>query len=158
MSLREDVLVPPTVISLGAVAVDTRMLFMVAAVVVAIALGALWRSAQLYEKKKSWADVRSDLIVSVMIGGANTVLCLAIVDLLGVGILLAMGIGVIIGATGVRALPMLRTFALDMMRQRLSPDPVAQPQWIPPELPPEMQDQLRRLDALDRGEEPQDAA
>lgn len=89
------------------------------AVIIGMAFGAMWRAGSLVGKGKSWPAIRSDLLVSLMIGGANAVLALTIAEWMDAGPLFSMSIGVLVGATGLHALPMIRDNLLETARKRL---------------------------------------
>lgn len=97
----------------------------VAAVAVGLFFGAMWRAGSLHSEGKTWKAVRTDLVVSILIGGANAVLALALVDILGVGPLLAMAIGTVIGATGLRAMPEAKAALVGWATRRILGDNVA---------------------------------
>lgn len=114
----------------------------VAAVSGGILLGMLWRAGSLRGEGRTWADVRSDLTVSALIGGANAVLALAIVQAFEGSVMFAMAAGVLIGATGLRALPEIKEALMNAARRKLLGDNVALIQ--PPD--PEIDDLLRQID------------
>lgn len=127
----------------------------VAAVLGGLALGAMWRAGSMRGDGKSWAAVRADLGISALIGGANAVLALALVEIFAVGIMFAMAIGVIVGATGLRALPEIKEVFVTVMRRRLlgGDDVVVinPPKEMPPlggdlSIPPDLKALARRLD------------
>lgn len=109
----------------GGLAVGEETIIRIIAVVTGLVFGAMWRAADLHHEGKSWREVRSDLAISAMIGGANAVLALALVDRADLSVLSAMAVGVIIGATGLRAVPKIRDVLFDIMRRRLLGDDVA---------------------------------
>lgn len=108
----------------GGIALHDPMLVKAGAVLLGLAFGAMWRAGSLASEGKAWPKIRSDLGISALIGGANAVLTLSLVDLLKIGPLLAMGLGVIIGATGLRALPEIRDAVAAGLRRRLIGDDV----------------------------------
>lgn len=114
----------------GALALHSDMLVTVGAVVIGLVFGAMWRTGSFLNEGKSWAEIRADLLVSLLIGGANALLTLALVDWLNLGLLFTMALGAIIGATGLRALPEIRDALIGAARRRLLADGVAmiQPQ------------------------------
>lgn len=127
----------------------------VAAVLGGLALGAMWRAGSMRGEGKSWAVVRADLGISALIGGANAVLALALVDFFKVGLMFGMAIGVIIGATGLRALPEIREMVVTVLRRKLlgGDDVVVinPPRTMPPlggdlSTPPDMIELVRKLD------------
>lgn len=155
-------LVAPTAGALLADAIGGADALRVVAVMGGLALGAMWRAGSLKSEGKDWAAVRSDMAVSVLIGGANAVVTLALVDYFGAGILFAMAIGVAVGATGVRVVPELRDAVWGLVKRRALADVAVTPVTIraadpveaaradptvPHDIPPDMQAQL---DAIDR--------
>lgn len=132
----------PVVIPLTFAALVGNETFLeIAAVCSGIVLGAMWRAANLRSEGKTWSVVRSDLTISVLVGGANAVLALALVEWLDVGRIMAMGIGVMIGATGLRAVPEARDVLISALRRKLIGDDIVV-------LTPK--DQERINDTLDR--------
>jgi hypothetical protein len=109
----------------AAVVAHSDTLVKVGAVVGGLALGAMWRAGSMRGEGKPWGAVRSDLAVSGLIGGANAVLCLALVELFDASEMFAMAIAVIVGATGLRALPEIKKAFMDTMRRKLIGDDVA---------------------------------
>jgi len=97
----------------------SEVIIQVGAIVVGLALGAMWRAGSLRGDGKNWSEVRADLGVSALIGGANAVLAVALVDWLNVGVPAAMAVGVVVGATGLRALPEIRDAFFAVLRRKL---------------------------------------
>lgn len=122
--------------------IGNETLLEVAAVVGGIVLGAMWRAANLRSEGKNWAAVRSDLVISVLVAGANAVLALALVEWLDVGKIMAMGIGVIIGATGLRAVPEARDVFINALRRKLIGDDAI---YFPPKQQQDLNEAVERL-------------
>lgn len=122
----------------GTLALDDPIFIKAAAIAVGLVFGAMWRAGSLLNDGKGWQPVWKDLLTSGLIGCANAVLVLVLVDQLGVGPLLAMAGGVIAGATGLRALPLVRKAALN----RLLGNDVT---TVSPS-DPSMEEMIRRLD------------
>lgn len=137
---------PPVLIATSYLGLDGHALLKTAGVLLGIGFGAMWRAGMLRSEGKSWAHVRSDLAVSGLIGGGNAILCLAIVELFGLGALLAMGTGVMVGATGLRALPALRSTLIGALQRWALGNNVALIQPDDQKLP----GLLHELDVLDR--------
>lgn len=119
--------------------------FKVGAVVGGILLGMLWRAGSLRGEGRSWATVRGDLTVSALIGGANAVLALSIVQLFDLPVMFALGAGVLVGATGLRALPEIKAALMNAARRKLLGDDVGLIQPNNPAIDEAMR-QLRRTD------------
>ena len=117
--------VTPLITGAGAVLQGSDTLVTVGAVVVGLVFGAMWRTGSFLSEGKTWKAIRADLLVSVLIGGANAILALALVDWLNVGLLFTMALGAVIGATGLRALPEARDALLGAARRKLLGDNVA---------------------------------
>ncbi len=100
-------------------AADGHLGWRAGAVTLGLVAGAMWRAGNLKSEGRDAASIRADLIVSALIGLANAVLALAIVDWMGVGILLAMVVGVLVGATGVRAIPEVRDLLVETLKRKL---------------------------------------
>lgn len=107
----------------GALALNDAMLVQTLSVCVGLSLGAAWRAGSLLNEGKTWKDVWRDLLVSIFIGGANAVLTIALADLVNIGPLLAMALGVLVGATGLRAVPEVKAVVVDLLKRRLTGDP-----------------------------------
>lgn len=135
----------PLVTGAGALAIHSDTLVTVGAVVTGLFFGAMWRTGSFITEGKTWREIRADWIVSVSIGGANTILTLALVDWLNVGMLFTMALGAIVGATGLRALPEIRDALMHAARRKLLGDNVA---LIEPK-DDEMADQVERLKQRD---------
>lgn len=131
----------------GALAVNDPMLVKAGAVLVGLAFGALWRAGSLTSEGKGWTAVRKDLLVSSLIGGANAVLALSLVELMGIRPLPAMGIGVLVGATGLRALPEIKEAVTVALKRKLLGDDIA---LIVPR-DEDMRDAVRRIDKESEG-------
>lgn len=82
--------------------------------------GAMWRAASLREKRKTWTEVRDDFVNSLLAGLANAIAALFIVEWLDGGVLVALGVGMLVAATGVRAIQWAQRSADDYLRQRFS--------------------------------------
>ncbi len=115
----------PIATGAGAVAINSDTLVTVGAVVVGLVFGAMWRTGSFLSEGREWREIRSDLLVSVLIGGANALLTLALVDMLNVGIMFTMALGAVIGATGLRALPEVKDALLNALRRKLLGEDVA---------------------------------
>jgi len=103
----------------GGIALHSDAFITISAIVAGLFFGAMWRTGSFISEGKTWREIRLDWFISVTIGGANAVLTLALVDWLNLGVLLTMAMGVIIGATGLRALPLLRAALLNTARRKL---------------------------------------
>ena len=114
----------------------------IGAVCAGLAFGAMWRAANLRNEGKAWRAVRSDIAISIMIGGANAVLALALVEWLEVGRIIAMTIGVLVGATGLRAVPEAKSVLVNAMRRKLIGDDVL---VVQPKTPAEIKDAVDKL-------------
>lgn len=120
-------------------------LYKVAAVSGGILLGMLWRAGSLVGEGRSWAAVRGDLIVSALIGGANAVLALTIVQVFDAPVMVAMTVGVIIGATGLRALPEIKAALMSAARRKLLGDNAILIQPANPEID-RLRDELAKIE------------
>jgi len=109
----------------GALAVNSDTLVTVGAGVLGLFFGAMWRTGSFISEGKTWPEIRSDWFISITIGGANAVLTLALVEWLSFGLMFTMAMGVVIGATGLRALPELRAALMEAAKRRLLSDGVA---------------------------------
>lgn len=96
----------------GMLMVDQAVVLQIVAVLGGVALGAMHRAGWLRQKRRPWSEVMADLMVSVLVFGANSVMALVLVEVLEVTIVMAMGVGVIVGSTGVRAVPQIRDAVL----------------------------------------------
>ncbi len=125
--------ITPPLVTLAALGVDGSFLIKIVAVIFGVGLGAMWRAGMLRQEGKDWETIKTDLFVSVLIGGANSVLSLGCAELFGAGALISCMIGVIIGATGLRALPQIRNLFIEFARSKIAatvaPPPVTQ---LPP--------------------------
>lgn len=101
----------------GAAAADGDFWYRILAVVIGLILGAVWRAGSIRSEGKNWDSVWSDLIISALIGGANAVMAMIIVDHFGTSILISMGIGVLVGATGVRAIQEAKEIAMNFVKK-----------------------------------------
>ena len=116
----------PVVLPLFAgVALGDQVVMRVAAVVAGLAFGAMWRAGSLSSEGKPGSAIRKDLMISVLVGGANAVLVLSLAELMGLGPLLTMGLGTLVGATGLRAVPEARDALLDALRRKLLGNDIA---------------------------------
>lgn len=109
----------------GSVAINSDTMVTVGAVVIGLVFGAMWRTGSFLSEGKSWTEIRSDLLISLLIGGANALLTLALVDWLNLGLLFTMAMGALVGATGLRALPEVRDAITASLKRRLLGDDVA---------------------------------
>lgn len=98
---------------------------------IGLACGAMWRAASLREKRKTWREVRDDFINSALAGGANAIVALYVVDWLDGGVMVALGVGMLVAATGIRAIQWAQRSVDDYLRQRFS-RPVDPPRQIDP--------------------------
>lgn len=80
--------------------------------------GGLWRAGFLHDQGKNWNEIGKDMITSLLAGGANAVLALLAIDYLEGGVLLALSIGTLIGATGVRAILFAQSLAIDYLTNK----------------------------------------
>lgn len=126
------------------VAIHADALIQAAAVVGGLALGAMWRAGSLRSEGRSWDTVRGDLAISAMIGGANAVLTLVLAQWMNAGVMVAMLLGVLVGATGIRAVPVARDALLDVLRRKLLADDKVR-EIDPAVLPPKIEELARRL-------------
>lgn len=101
----------------GAAAYDGDFWYRILAVVIGLVLGAVWRAGSLKSEGKNWDSVWADLTISALIGGANAVMAMIIVDHFGASILISMGIGVLVGATGVRAIQEAKDIAMNIFKK-----------------------------------------
>ncbi len=108
---------PPLAAALAYAGMDGHFFLKTIAVLFGIGFGAMWRAGLLRSEGKPWVAVRGDLTISALIGGGNAVLSLGIVEIFGFGALLAMGTGVLFGATGLRALPTIKNAAIGMLQR-----------------------------------------
>jgi hypothetical protein len=74
-----------------------------AAVAVGLAAGALWRVGDMLAEKSTWAEMKSDLSVSLLTGLMNAIVAMAIIDWLQAGALMALGVAAVVGASGTQA-------------------------------------------------------
>ena len=118
-------IVTPLITGAGAVLQGSDTLVTVGAVIVGLVFGATWRTGSFLSDGKSWKEIRADLLVSILIGGANALLALALSDWLDLSLLFTMALGAVIGATGLRALPEVRDALLIAAKRRLLGDNVA---------------------------------
>lgn len=125
----------------GGFALNSDVLVTVGAVVIGLFFGAMWRTGSFLADGKAWIEIRSDLLISLLIGGANAVLTLALVEWLDLGLLFTMALGAVIGATGLRALPEIRDALMGAARRKLLADNVALIQ--PPD--PDMDNKIEAL-------------
>lgn len=105
----------------AAVAVSTEHSFdplILASIGIGLLCGAMWRAAQLRQIRKTWAEVRDDLINSLLAGGANAIAALFAVEWFDGGVLTALGIAMLVGATGIRAIQWAQRSADDYLRQK----------------------------------------
>lgn len=132
----------------GALALHSDTLITIGAVVLGLVFGALWRTGSLISEGKTWGEIRIDWFVSLMIGGANAILTLALVDWLNLGLLFTMALGVVIGATGLRALPEIKDALMAAARRKLLSEGVAMVQPVDPALDEQVA-ALRRIPSPD---------
>lgn len=126
---------------MAGLAAHSEIVAQVAAVLAGLTMGAMWRAGSLRSEGALWLAVRSDLAISGLIGGANAVLALALADWLNLSVLLTMALAVVVGATGLRALPEIKDALATVLRRKLLGDDVA---LIQPRNE-EIADQVRRL-------------
>lgn len=99
----------PAPITAGAVAAEQSTSYFdpvtLAAIGVGLIAGAMWRAANLRESRNAnWTTVQGDLLNSALAGLANAIAALFVTHWLGGGVLVALGVAMLIAATGVRAL------------------------------------------------------
>lgn len=99
-------IIPPLTASL---VLNQDALVMVLAVIGGLIFGGMWRAGSLASEGKNWSVIGRDAFISLLIGGANAILTLAVIKVLDLGVLLGMAAAAVIGATGVRALPEIRS-------------------------------------------------
>jgi hypothetical protein len=134
----------------AALAAHSDTLWKIGAVIGGLILGAMWRAGSLRGDGKSWAMVRSDLGVSGLIGGANAVLTLALVQAFQMNVMFAMAIAVIVGATGLRALPEIKAGLIGYARRKLIGNDIA---VVHPN-DPDLDELVRKMRAKDRAGDP----
>lgn len=137
------VIAPPVSAVIADLAFDGDTFAKLLAVVAGLAFGAMWRVGSLRSERKEWVDVRADVFISTMIGGANAVMALAIVQYFGFNTLFSMAIGVVVGATGLRALPEIRAAIVGIVRKKLLEDTML---VVPPRPQPALDDLARQAD------------
>lgn len=93
------------------------------AIGIGLLCGAMWRAAQLRQNRKTWPEVRDDLINSALAGGANAIAALFVVEWAEGGVLMALGSAMLVGATGVRAIQWAQRSADEYLRQKFGPKP-----------------------------------
>lgn len=122
---------------------------MALALVVGLTAGVLWRAGVARKRGETWDGIRNDLVVSVLIGGANLIIAAIVVQLMGVPPLYAIGVAMVVAGKGPDAMAWFerRFIGSDVPGPRL-PEPPGDVGV--PRLPnPEIDDLLRRLDADD---------
>lgn len=112
-------------------------------ILVGLPFGIMFRTARMIGERKSRAAIQRDLIVSVLISGANFVLAAMIAVRLSLSYLEALLLAVIVAATGVKAILKFSTWAW----KRLIRDDVAE---IQGERRQAEQRELSRLRAIER--------
>jgi hypothetical protein len=98
---------PPAVAVMGeAVHGDLPPTIILVCVGIGLTAGAMWRASKLRSEGSGWRDgaIQRDLAVSLLAGLANGILALLIVAYMDGGVLIALGVGMLVGATGVRAI------------------------------------------------------
>lgn len=123
---------------------DEGAIVMLAAVLGGLIFGGMWRAGSLVSEGKGWSTIRRDVAISLLIGGANAILTLAVINLLGLGVLLGMATAVVIGATGLRALPEIKAAFLGYARRKIIGDDIALIQPKDPELDQQIRDLRQR--------------
>ena len=113
----------PSILGVAAALVDPHGVLRLIGVIVGLVFAAAWRGSMLAEKNRPWPEIRKDLLISTLIGGVNATIALMIVERVGAGILLSIFIAAMVGSTGVRALPMIRDFFLNELRNRVGAAP-----------------------------------
>lgn len=93
-------------------------------IMVGLPFGIMFRTARMIGERKSKAAIQRDLIVSVLISGANFVLAAMIAVRLSLSYLEALLLAVVVAATGVKAIIKFSTWAW----RRLIRDDVAEMQ------------------------------
>lgn len=74
------------------------------AIGIGLLAGIMWRAARLHSDSSRWDEVSRDLISSGLSFLANGILALMIVQWLDWGVIPALGVGMLVGATGVKAI------------------------------------------------------
>ncbi len=73
---------------------------MALALVVGLVAGVLWRAGDARKRGETWNGIRNDLVVSVLIGGANLIIAAIVVQIAGVPPLYAIGVAMIVAGKG----------------------------------------------------------
>jgi hypothetical protein len=93
------------------------------AIGIGLLCGAMWRAGQLRQNRKTWPEVRDDLINSALAGGANAIAALFVVEWAQGGVLMALGAAMLVGATGIRAIQWAQRSADEYLRQKFGSRP-----------------------------------
>lgn len=88
----------------------------IVSVIIGLLGGALWRLSGLVKESKSTKEIKSDFFVSLLAGTANTIICLVVIEYYDATPLFALGIAVLVGATGTEAVK----FAIGWARKKLN--------------------------------------
>lgn len=89
------------------------------AILIGLVAGAMWRAGYLRETQKAgWGIVSGDLINSGLAGFANAIAALFVTHWLEGGVLIALGVAMLIAATGVRALLWAQRAADEYLRSK----------------------------------------
>ena len=95
---------------------DPTILF---AIGIGLVAGAMWRAGYLRETTAaSWDRVNGDLLNSLLAGLANAIAALFVTHWLEGGVLIALGVAMLISATGVRALQWAQGALEDYLRSK----------------------------------------
>jgi hypothetical protein len=114
------------------------------ALVVGLTAGVLWRAGDARKRGDTWDGIRNDLVVSVLIGGANLIIAAIVVQLMGVPPLYAIGVAMIVAGKGPDAMAWFERRFIGV-----SSAPVSQETTdvgIPRSPNPELDELARRLD------------
>lgn len=137
----------------AALALHSDTIITVGAVVIGLFFGALWRTGSLLSEQRPFKDIRTDWFISITIGGANAILTLALVEWLELNPLLTMGMGAVIGATGLRALPEIKDMIVGAVGRKIIGDNVALIHPPDSDLTARMREAGQALDASQDGGE-----
>lgn len=109
---------------------------MALALVVGLIAGVLWRAGDARKRGDTWDGIRNDLVVSILIGGANLIIAAIVVQLMGVPPLYAIGVAMIVAGKGPDAMLWFerRFMGGEAPRQPQPPSDVGVPRLPNPEI------------------------